>query len=223
MGLSDSLARGIATAVDRLIEARFEPAQRAVDRIRDENPGASRDQIIDALIGKYRQELATAGAASGGVAAVPAFGTAIALSAAGVDLSWTYVRLGEMILSIGAAHGHDADSMEEKRAWILSVLGLATITADGLGDAAAHIGGKGGTKFVKFIPISWVRGANRALPGGRFFVKFGTQQGLVRLGTVVPFGIGAAIGSGGNAMLVQSVGNRARRFFDERFEQPVAT
>ena len=51
--------------------------------------------------------------------------------------------------------------------------------------------------------------------GGRIVVKFGTKQGAVRLGRLVPFGVGAAIGGGGNLLLVRAVGRHAKDFFDD--------
>jgi hypothetical protein len=37
--------------------------------------------------------------------------------------------------------------------------------------------------------------------GENFFTKYGTKEGIVVLGHVVPFGFGAAIGGGANAAL----------------------
>lgn len=153
------------------------------------------------------------GGAAGGAAAVAGVGTAAGIAVSGADATWTVGRLGE-ILSVGAAYGHGAETIEERRAWVLAVLGMAMGVSTGMSGVAAQVGSKGGVKIVKAIPISQVVRINQAL-GGRILVKFGAKQGAVRLGRLIPFGVGAAIGGGGNVLLVGSVGNRAKDFFED--------
>lgn len=222
MAVGDVFGRALIPAVDKLVEVRYDAARRTTDRLKQRNPDASEVEIADALIRRYRKELGAAGAAAGGAAAVPGIGTASSVAVNSADVGWTIARLGEMILSIGAAYGHDAESIEERRAWVLAVLGMATGASGGLSGVAGQIGSKGGVKVVKAIPMSQITRLNRAL-GGRIIVKFGTKQGAVRLGRLVPFGVGAAIGGGGNVLLVRAVGNRAKDFFDDRLSsEPVA-
>ncbi len=214
MGMGDAVSKAALPAIDKLVETRYEPARRSATRLREAHPNAKPPDLADALIRTYRKELGAVGAAAGGASAIPGAGTAAGVAAGVADAGWTTGRLGEMILSIGAAYGHDADEIEQRRAWVLAVLGMATGASSGLTGVAAQVGSKGGVKIVKAIPISQIVRINRAL-GGRIIVKFGTKQGAVRLGRLVPFGVGAAIGGGGNVLLVRAVGNRAKEFFDD--------
>jgi hypothetical protein len=158
--------------------------------------------------------LGALGAASGGVAAAPGVGTGLSFAATLAESGLVVTRLAQMILEIGIAYGHDAESIEERRAWVLVVLGAAAGAFEGIGDVAGLLGRRGGAKAVKAIPMAQIVRINRAL-GGRIFVKLGERQGVIRLGTLIPFGLGAAIGMGGNVLFVRGVGARAEHFFDQ--------
>jgi hypothetical protein len=210
------ISKALLPAIDHLIDARYAPARASAARLRDaswDGPPRTAEQIADALIASTRRELAAIGAAAGGAAAVPGVGTAASMAASTADVSWTVTRLGELIMAIGTAYGHTSDSIEERRAWVLSVLGMATGASKGVRGLAQQVGSRGGARLVSAIPTAGVARVNRVL-GGRIITKFGTQQGVIRLGRLVPFGVGAAIGAAGNAALVQVVGVQAKRFFD---------
>lgn len=207
------LTAALLPTIDRLVEARYSPALDAVQRLADDRPEWDVQRRVDALIADCRRELTAIGAAAGGAAAVPGAGLAAAATASTADIAWTVTRLGELIMAIGIAHGHTSDSIETRRAWVLSVLSMATGASKGLKGLAQQVGSKGGARVVEAIPMPLIDQINRAV-GGRVLVKWGTQQGAVRLGRLVPFGIGAVIGGAGNALLVQVVGRQAQHFFD---------
>jgi hypothetical protein len=215
MGVGDAVGKAIIPAVDRLVELRYDSAMESVERLRERHSDASPPLLASVLVTRYRKELTAVGAAAGGAAALPGLGTGASLAASGADVTWTVSRLGELIMSIGGAYGHSAVEIEERRAWVLAVLGLASGAASGLSGVAGQIGQKGGVKIVKAIPMSQIVKINRAL-GGRIIVKWGTKQGAVRLGRLIPFGVGAGIGAAGNLLLVNSVGRSAEHFFDDR-------
>jgi hypothetical protein len=49
--------------------------------------------------------------------------------------------------------------------------------------------------------------------GRNFITKYGTRQGIIVLGMVVPFGIGAVIGGGANLVLAETAIRASRRAF----------
>lgn len=51
--------------------------------------------------------------------------------------------------------------------------------------------------------------------GKNFVTKYGTKQGILVLGKSIPFGIGAAIGAGGNLVLGNMTVRAARHAFGE--------
>lgn len=67
-------------------------------------------------------------------------------------------------------------------------------------------------QVVAKVPVETLRPINRIL-GRNFITKYGTKQGIIVLGRVAPFGIGAVIGGGANAALATLAVRAARRAF----------
>ncbi|WP_308354488.1 hypothetical protein [Streptomyces sp. NK08203] len=68
------------------------------------------------------------------------------------------------------------------------------------------------------MPTATLRQINKVL-GRNFVTKYGTRQGIVVLGRVAPFGIGAVIGGGANAALASLAVRAGRRAFGPAPEQ----
>lgn len=62
------------------------------------------------------------------------------------------------------------------------------------------------------MPITTLRRINGIL-GRHFVTKYGTKQGIIVLGRMAPFGIGALIGGGANAALAALAVRAGRRAF----------
>jgi hypothetical protein len=62
------------------------------------------------------------------------------------------------------------------------------------------------------VPTATLRQINSVL-GNNFITKYGTKQGIIVLGRVAPFGIGAVIGGGANATVAALAVRAARRAF----------
>lgn len=214
MGVNDAVGKVLVPAVDKVVELRYDAARASAASLVARNPNAKPGELADVLVRRYRKELGAVGAAAGGASAVPGVGTAGGAAVSSVDVAWTISRLAEMILAIGAVYGHDVESIEERRAWVMAVLSMALGASTGISGLAAEVGQKGGVRIVRSIPMPVIHRINHQL-GGRIIVKWTTKQGVVRLGRLVPFGVGAGIGMAGNVMLVRSVGARAKDFFDE--------
>lgn len=54
------------------------------------------------------------------------------------------------------------------------------------------------------VPISTIRSINKVL-GAHFITKYGMKRGIIAIGKVVPFGVGFAIGAGGNLVMTRGV------------------
>jgi hypothetical protein len=198
----------VIAAVDKAVITRWESAQVRAGRAK----ASSHEGRLDEVARAFAQELAAAGAMSGGLAAAPGVGTGAAIASASAEVSWTTVRLGDLVLTVAALHGHDQPSVEERRAWVLAVLaGGSAMT--GTATALAKEMGKGlGAKATKKIPTAALQALNRTL-GRTVVTKYGTKRGAIALGRLLPFGVGAAIGGGLNYATVRVIARRADRFF----------
>ena len=204
----ENLGSVLLDAVDRAATTRWEAAVRRAAGV----SGATVEERAMAVTRTFARELAVAGAATGGAAAVPGVGTATAMAATAADLGWFTLRIADLILTIAALHGHQRASIEERRAWILSVLAFGEGSAAGFSRMAGEVGQDLGRKAVGRIPAGVLRAINRKL-GRRVLTRFGTRRGVLTLGRVLPFGIGAAVGGSANYMSVQAIGRHADTFF----------
>ena len=207
-----SAADALMPTIDRLVETRYDAARSRVEDIRMAHPHLGTEAVVDELVRRYTRELAAVAAASGGAAAVPGIGTATSLAAAGADLAYTMTKLGEMILAIGVAFGHDADSLSERKAWVLAVLSMGRGAVVGVDGLAGRVGSTGGARIVRSITSTQLDRVNSKL-AAKLLAKLTTEQAALRMGRLLPFGIGAGVGAAGNVMIVRSIARAARQFF----------
>lgn len=197
----------VLAGVDRVVSGRWEGARRTAAATT-----GTRDERVAQLKRAFSRELGTVGAAAGVVAAAPLVGTAATVATAGAELGWFTLRAGDLILAIAAVHGHTEPSVEERRAWVLSILAFGNSAAATFTKLAGE-GGKGlGAKATARIPAEVLRRMNRSL-GRTVVTKYGTRRGAIAVGRALPLGIGAAIGGTANYMLVRAIGRHADSFF----------
>lgn len=197
----------VLEGVDRVVISRWESARRAAAATT-----ATREDRIRQLKRAFARELGTLGAAAGAVAAAPVIGTAASLSTAAAELGWFTIRAADLILAIAAVHGHTEPSVEERRAWVLSVLAFGDSAAAAFAKLAGETGKGLGAKATARIPTEVLRWMNRSL-GRTVVTKYGARRGAIAIGRVLPLGIGAAIGGTANYALVRAIGRQADTFF----------
>ncbi|MGW3432764.1 hypothetical protein ACWDHW_33145 [Streptomyces melanosporofaciens] len=197
--------------LDKAIAGQSPLVRKNIARARDRNPEATPAQVIRNLERMHVRALTGTGAAVGGVAAAPGVGTgvALALSAGGTLSSLELSAL--FALSIAEVHGVSIDEIERRRTIVMGIMlggsGSATI-----GKVAERTGQHWGRQAVAKVPAETLRQINRIL-GKNFVTKYGTKQGIIVLGRVAPFGIGAVIGGGANAALATLAVRAGRRAF----------
>jgi len=211
-GASSGPGGAVLATVDRIVDGRYDSAVALVSTIRARPGVDSPDGVVDELVRKYTRELAAVAALSGGAAALPGTGTAAAVLATGADVAYTIGKLSEMVLGIGVALGHDARSIEERRAWVLAVLSMGKGAVSGVEGLAGRVGAEGGARIVTTITGTQLDSVNSRL-AAKVLARLATEQSAARLGRLLPFGIGAGVGATGNVLIVRSVARAARRFF----------
>ena len=160
----------------------------------------------------FAWEMAAMGGAAGAAAAVPGAGTFVAVGTSAVELGVFTARAADLILAVAAVHGHTESSVEQRRAWILSVLAFGDGAAAGFAKAAGELGRGLGRRATGAIPTEALRAINRAL-GRTIVTKYGTKRGVIAFGRVLPFGIGAAIGGSANYVFARGIARHADAFF----------
>lgn len=150
--------QSVLDAVDAAVEKRWQPAQ---DRAASTN-GSSKERVIQ-VRAMFLKELTLVGTASGGAAAAPGVMTAAKVGTAIAELGWITTRLADLILTVAAIHGHTKASVEERRAWVLTILAYGD-SAGGVFTRLAGEAGKGlGLKATQRIPVTVLRKFNRTV------------------------------------------------------------
>lgn len=200
----------VLDVVDQAVEHRWDAAVKRADA----TVHRDREYRVREATRSIRRELVASGAASGGAAAFPGAGTAVTIASLGGDLAFTTIRLTDLILTIGAIHGHRDARVEERRLWVLAVLAFGDEAAVAVRKIAPELGKGLGAMSTARISIEVLRRTNKSL-ARTMISRYGKKRAALAFGKLLPFGFGAAIGAGGNAMLVSAVARSADAFMSD--------
>ncbi|MEV8566042.1 hypothetical protein AB0436_10765 [Streptomyces sp. NPDC051322] len=197
--------------LNKAIDNQSPLVRKNIARARQRNPEATPAEVIRSLERMYVSALTGTGAAVGGAAAAPGVGTGVALAlSAGEALS--SLELSTLFaLSVAEVHGVPIDEIERRRTIVMGIM-LGGSGSSTIGKAAGRTGQHWGRQVVGKVPVETLRQINKIL-GPNFVTKYGTKQGIIVLGRVAPFGIGAVIGGGANAAVATLTVRAGRRAF----------
>ncbi len=182
-----------------------------VGRLRRTRPDGTPAEIIAVLEKQYLTAVTGTGAAVGGVAAVPGVGTVLALSLSGGETAVFLEATALFALAVAEVHGIRVEEVERRRTLVLAVVlgDRGTILVEKM---ATRTGQHWAGLLPDLIPMSSITAINKTL--GRWFLRrYGPKLGVLAIGRVAPFGIGAAIGAAGNRALGHQVVNTSLRVF----------
>jgi hypothetical protein len=197
--------------VEKAINMQQAPVAGYVTRMRRARPTATPAEIIAVLERQYLATVTGTGAAVGGAAAAPAVGTALAIALSGGETALFFEATALFALAVADVHGIRLADIERRRTLLLAVV---------LGDEGAMLvekmTGRTGQHWADLlpeaIPLSSITAINKTL-GRWFFRRYARKQGILTLGRLAPFGIGAAIGAAGNRALGRTVVTTSQRVF----------
>ncbi len=209
--MTNKMADLVVATVDSAVSVSATEVEKFIGAARRRRSDMSDEELITALERSYTGLVATTGAAAGGAAALPAVGLAGGAVAAVADVGAFTTATAVYVLALASVHGISVDEIERRKALLLAVLigpGGAGVVERIAGRTGAHWG----RRVTQAVPLETVRQINRVL-GRNFVTKYGTKQGIVVIGKMVPFGFGAAIGAGGNAAMARLAIRTARSAF----------
>jgi hypothetical protein len=210
--MAEADSNKLLQTLDKSIEAAGNVARQRVEGLRRKHPDLSDAQLLKKVDTAFTSAVTTTGAATGAMAAAPGVGTAAGLVAAAGDTSWFLAAAAGYVLSAAELRGIKVEDFEHQRALVLMVLaggGGSTFFTKTASRTGPHLG-----KIVtNAVPLSTIRSINKVL-GAHFITKYGTKRGIIAIGKVAPFGVGLAIGAGGNLMMARGVIKTAKLMFD---------
>ena len=190
------------------------PAIKAyVDRLRQANPQATPAEIVAKLEKHYLAAVRASGAAVGSAALFPGIGTLVALSAAAGETVVFLEATAVFVLAVAEVHGIPAAHRERRRALVLAVL----VGEDGK-RAVADLIGPGRTtgawlsESAATLPLPALTQLNSRLLK-YFMKKYALRKGALAFGKLLPAGIGAVIGGGGNRLMGKKIIKNAATAF----------
>ena len=216
----DAAGKAVLKGVDKAVTERWDAARQRALRAE----GSDLDAKVKSVAKSFSRELVALGAATGAAAAAPGIGTASAVSVLGAEIGWFAFRSTDLIMTIGALHGHVDSSPEERRAWVLSILAFGENAADEFTALAGEmerdlvIRGERIGALVTSVAgsdvatVDALRRMNATL-ASKVLGKYGSRKGMASVGKLLPFGIGAVVGGSANWAMSRTTSSQARRFF----------
>lgn len=201
----------VRSALDKALGIQTPIVEKHIARARQRNPDATPADVIRTLERMYQSALTGTGAAVGATAAVPGTGTAIALTLSGGEILSQLEMTTLFALSLAHVHGVRVDELERRRTLVIGLL-LGGGTSETIHKVAGRTGRHWAKHIVDGVPATTLKQINKVL-GPNFITKYGTKQGIIVLGRVVPFGIGAVIGGGANYISARTMIGTSRSAF----------
>ena len=206
-------ARALSHALEAGGRAQAPAVKAYVAKLRRDNPDDTPAEIVTKLEKRYLAAVMASGAAVGSAAAFPGIGTLAALSAVAGETLVFLEATAVFALAVAEVHGIPLEHRERRRALVLAVL-----VGDESKGAIADLIGPGRTngawlaEGAEMLPLPLVSQLNTRLM--RYFVKrYTIKRSAMALGKMLPVGIGAAVGGGGNRMMGKKIVNNARKAF----------
>lgn len=189
------------------------PAVRAyVARLRRANPDASPSELVTKLEKHYLAAVMASGAAVGSAAAFPGIGTLAALSAVAGETVLFLEATAAFVLAVAEVHGIPVEDRERRRTLVLAAL----VGEDGNGAVKDLLGASRTSGAwlaeAELLPLPVVSQLNSRMT--QYFVKkYTMKRAAMAFGKLLPVGIGAAVGGGGNRIMGRKIVENARRAF----------
>jgi hypothetical protein len=205
-----SVERALDTALDRALSIQQPVVVAYLNRTRRRRPDASPAELVTMLERRYLAAVVSAGAASGGAAALPGAGTAASLAGGAAEIAAFVSTTAMFVLALAEVYDIPTDDPQVRRALVLTVM------LGELGEAALAGGEIEGKHWARVLGKSASKDTTKTLNARithLLIARFGAKQGVLAAGRALPFGIGAGVGAAGNAALGRAVVGSARRAF----------
>jgi hypothetical protein len=208
----------VVRGIDRVLTVQRPAVLAHIRSIRKGRPDATPEQIIRILERRYLAAVTTGGALVGASAAIPAIGTGTSLALSGVETAGFLEASALFAQSVTEVHGIVVDDPDRARALVMTMV-LGSAGTDLVTKLAGQVAGTGtaksafwGEMITKSLPRT-VIGPIADRIKKTFLKKFAVAQGSNVVGRLIPFGIGAVIGGGGNHLLGRQIVRTAREGF----------
>jgi hypothetical protein len=177
--------------------------------IRSRRPDANPTQIVAILERRYLAAVTTGGAVVGASAAIPAVGIGASLVLSGVETAGFLEATALFAQSVTELHGIAVVDKERARTLVMAMMRQFAGQAAGGSQTRTAFWGELVTKSLPAAVLGPLGDRVQKV----FLKKFAVSQGSSVVGRLIPFGVGAVVGGGGNHLLGRRVVNASRTAF----------
>lgn len=207
----------VVRGIDRVLTVQRPAVLAHIRSIRHRRPDATPDQIIHILEQRYLAAVTTGGAAVGASAVIPAVGTGTALALSGIETAGFLEVSALFAQSVSEVHGLPVYDKDRARTLVMTMV-LGNAGTDLLQQLAGQVAGGPGRNayWGEMVTKSLPRAAMGPIADrikSTFLKRFAVTQSTNVVGRLIPFGIGAVIGGGGNLLLGRQIVRTAREGF----------
>jgi hypothetical protein len=206
-------ARALSQILERSTRVQAPAIEAYVRRLRRAYADASPTEIVTKLEKRYLAAVMASGAAVGSAAALPGIGTLAAMSAVAGETAVFLEATAVFVLAVAEVHGIGAHHRERRRALVLAVL-----VGEDSKRAVADLVGPGRTRGAWLsesavsLPLPTVSQLNNRLL--KYFIRrYALRRGTIMVGKMLPMGIGAVVGGGGNRVMGKKITTNTRKAF----------
>lgn len=195
----------------------FSTIENEVSRLRHENPHKTPEALARLYLAKTRRKYTSVGVVTALPGVIPGLGTAaqIAIEAGAVSADVLLMLRFMASLCYGTAllYGHDIKENFEDEFTVVLGIWAGVVQAEKAGLAKA---GRIGVNHFDTHITDRIRSRMNQKIGRELITKYGSKRGGVALGTLIPFGIGAAVGGTFNYVTINRFGKAAIDYFGNR-------
>ncbi|MGQ0779376.1 MAG: DUF7662 domain-containing protein [Pseudonocardiales bacterium] len=201
----------VHSGVEKAIGYQQSAVSRYVQRLRGSRPDATPAQIVSTLERRYLAAVTGVGAAVGAAAAVPGAGTGLALALSAGETAVFAETTTMFTLAVAEVHAIRVGGLEHRQTPVFTVA-LSTGGAMRVDQVSAEGIDYWGKLLTDLIPMSSISAINKVL-WHWFVTQYPRRRGLMAIGKIAPFGIGAGLAAVGNLAFGRMVVSANRRVF----------
>jgi hypothetical protein len=207
----------VAGGFDRVMAVQRPVVLAHIRSIRRRRPDASPEHLVRILERRYLAAVTVGGAAVGATAAIPAVGTGSALALSGVETAGFLEASALFAQSVTEIHGIAVDDPDRARTLVMALI-LGNAGQDLIRQFAGQAAGQGSRSayWGELLTSSLPNAAFKQIAvriRNAFIRRFALTQGTSVAGRLIPFGIGAVVGGGGNHLLGRKIVRSSQEAF----------
>jgi hypothetical protein len=213
----DNVHPRVKGGFDRVMAVQRPVVLAHIRQIRSRRPDATPDQVVRILERRYLAAVTVGGAAVGASAAIPAVGTGTSLVLSGVETAGFLEASALFAQSVTEIHGIAVDDPERARTLVMALI-LGNAGQELLTQFAGQAAGKGtrSAYWGEVLTSSLPNAAFKQIAArirNMFIRRFAVTQGTSVIGRLIPFGIGAVVGGGGNHLMGRNIVRSSQEAF----------